>query len=257
VVSGAFAGLEEIVRKRLNRGTMGFRLGAAAAEPADGDDDLLPRVRAEDLIDYGFESEFIGRLPVVAVLGELSRDDLLEILRNPKSSVVLSKRRDFRAYGIDIEFEDDALERLADLAFEEHTGARGLVSAMEKVLLEYERRLPSAAVTSFTVTADVVADPVGQLHPLLASHSLRHFADTFEADHGIRLSFTAAAAAALKARAAEQGRTPAEVCAELFSDYGHGLKLLERTAFEIDEEVVRRPQECLNNMIRELYSSRR
>ena len=258
VMSGAFADLNEIIRKRMNRGTMGFRLAEVNAGPpvAEGDS-LWRQVRAEDLIEYGFESEFVGRLPVVAVLDTLTCQDLLEILRSPKSSVVLSKKRDFRAYGIDVDFEDEALELLAKHAFGEHTGARGLVSAVEKVLLEYERRLPSTAASSFTVTADVVADPDNQLQPLLASYSLHQFADTFESDHGTRLSFTDGAAAAIKSLAAEQGRPPAEVCAELFADYGHGLKLLGRTAFEIDEETVQRPQECLNTLIRELYSGNR
>ena len=257
VVSGAFSGLDDIIGKRLNRGTMGFRQADGDDVGAAADDgQLLTQVRAADLIEYGFESEFIGRLPVVAVLNELSREDLLEILRSPKSSVVLSKKRDFRAYGIDVDFEDEALQLLADLAHGEQTGARGLVSAVEKVLLEYERRLPSAAVSSFTVTAALVSDPDAQLQPLLADHSLRHFVDSFESDHGIRLAFTDGAAVALKAMAQKAGRPPADLCAELLADYGHGLKLLERTAFEIDEEIVRRPQESLNALIRDLYSKR-
>lgn len=257
VVSGAFAGLDDIIGKRLNRGTMGFRAAEASGDDALPDDDnSLRQVRAEDLIEYGFESEFIGRLPVVAVLDELSEDDLLEILRSPKSSVVLSKKRDFRAYGIEVDFEDEALQLLARLAHGEHTGARGLVSAVEKILLEYERRLPSAPVDSFTVTAGIVSDPDGQLRPLLASHSLHHFTESFKADHGIELSFTDAGAAAVKSMAATQDRSPAAVCSDLLADYGHGLKLLERTAFVIDEDIVNRPQECLNALIRELYSER-
>ena len=126
VVSGAFSGLEEIIRRRLNRGAMGFRQSAGdGAGPAADESALLGQVRAEDLLEYGFESEFIGRLPVVAVLEELSRDDLLEILRSPMSSVVLSKVRDFLAYGIELRFSDEALQLLADHALEERTGARG------------------------------------------------------------------------------------------------------------------------------------
>ena len=141
IVSGAFSGLDEIIGRRLNKGTMGFR---SQADPAHLDaDQLLSHVRAEDLIEYGFESEFIGRLPVIAVLHDLGPEDLLEILRNPKSSVILSKKRDFRAYDIEVEFADEALALLAERAHAEHIGARGLVSAIEKVLINYEKKLPS------------------------------------------------------------------------------------------------------------------
>ncbi|MFH1570624.1 MAG: AAA family ATPase [Gemmatimonadota bacterium] len=256
VVSGAFAGLDDIIGRRLNRGTMGFRLGEGEAGRVGADDSLLRQVRAEDLMEYGFESEFIGRLPVVAVLDELTRQDLLEILKNPKSSVVLSKKRDFRAYGIDLRIDDEALDLLAGMAFEEHIGARGLVSAVEKVLLHYERRLPSTGATSFTVTADVVRDPPGELQPLLANQSLHGFAALFAEEHGIRLTFTDGAAAAVKSLARERECTPAEVCTGLLSDYGHGLRLLELADFEVTEETVRRPQETLNELIRELYSKR-
>lgn len=255
VVSGAFGGLEDIIRRRLNRGAMGFQ----APEIGSGTgraDDVPPntQVRSEDLIEYGFESEFIGRLPVVAVLGELTRADLLEILRNPKCSVILSKKRDFRAYGIDIEFSDEALQVLAEMAYEEHTGARGLVSAIERVLLQYERRLPSAEVSGFTVTANVVRDPAKHLQPLLAEHSLRSYTERFAEEHGIGLVFDESARALVKEMANTRGQAPRELCAEIFSDYGHGLKLLELTEFRVTEEIVRQPQECLNELIKELYN---
>ena len=258
VVSGAFAGLEEIIRRRLNRGAMGFRL--SEGEGGDGavvdDSALLQKVRAEDLLEYGFESEFIGRLPVLAVLEELSRDDLLEILRSPMGSVVLSKVRDFLAYGIDLRISDEALELLADHAFEERTGARGLVSAVEKVLLDFECRLPSLDVDAFHVTPEVVEDPAGVLASLLAEHSIEAFRSGFENDHGIRFDFTAGALASLRDRAASEDRQPGEICAELFSDYGHGLKLLELDRFEITPEVLADPQRALDGMIRQLYGGK-
>ena len=255
VVSGAFAGLEEIIRRRLNRGAMGFRLSKEEGGGGAVVDDsaLLEEVRAEDLLEYGFESEFIGRLPVLAVLEELSRDDLLEILRSPMSSVVLSKVRDFLAYGIDLRISDEALQLLADRAFEERTGARGLVSAVEKVLLDFECRLPSLDLDAFHLTPEVVEDPAGVLARLLAEHSIEAFRSGFENDHGIRFEFTARALASLRDRAASEDRLPGEICAELFSDYGHGLKLLELDRFEITPEVLADPQKALDGMIRQLY----
>jgi endopeptidase Clp ATP-binding regulatory subunit ClpX len=255
VVSGAFAGLEEIIARRLNRGQMGFH--APAQTPAPTGDRLLAQVRAEDLIEYGFESEFIGRLPVVAVLDELGWADLLEILRNPKSSVVLAKKRDFRAYGIALHFTDEALQLLARRASEEHTGARALVSAIEKVLLQYERKLPSVKAPSLTVTAQVVEDPAGSLAELLFHHSLQRFSEGFLASHGIRLHFPPPALEELRRLALARKRSPEELCRELLADYGHGLRLIEEREFTVGPEVLLRPQETLNQLIKEFYGRRR
>ncbi len=257
VVSGAFAGLEEIIRQRLNRGAMGFRPPAADGAGVVVDDSaMLQQIRAEDLLEYGFESEFIGRLPVIAVLEELSRADLLEILRSPRSSVVLSKVRDFLAYGIDLQVSDEALQLLAYRAFDERTGARGLVSAVEKVLLDFECRLPSLDVDAFHLTPEVVEDPARVLERLVAESSIETFTSAFERDHGIRFEFTGPALACLRELATSEERLPGEICADLFSDYGHGLKLLELDRFEITPEVLADPQKSLDRMIRELYGGR-
>jgi ATP-dependent Clp protease ATP-binding subunit ClpX len=252
VVSGAFSGLDDIISRRLNKGNMGFQIETdELLEVATSN--LLRQVRALDLIEYGFESEFIGRLPVTAVLDELTRDDFLAILRSDNSSVILSKVRDFRAYGIELDFEDGALQRLADGAIEESTGARGIVSVVEKVLLDFECQLPSLDIESFTVTGDVVEDPHRTLEEFVVDHSLRAWCQAFERDHDIRLTFTPAAVQQLQRRAETAERLPGDLCAELFSDYGHGLKLLEKAMFEVTEEILVNPQESLNGMIRELY----
>jgi len=124
-------------------------------------------VTAEDLIKYGFESEFVGRLPVIAILDELTADDLYEILINPNNPIINSKKRDFRAYGIDIKFEDEALRLLADRAAQLKTGARGLVSVIERVLIQFEKRLPSTDIKEFVVTPEVVEHPEEELERLL------------------------------------------------------------------------------------------
>jgi ATP-dependent protease Clp ATPase subunit len=124
-MSGAFGGLEDIVKKRLNREGIGF---GAEIRSKDERADYLKQVKAEDLITYGFESEFIGRLPVTTVFEKLEVDDLYAILKNPNNPIVLGKKKDFKSYGIDIHFEDQALRDLAVKACEEKTGARGLRS---------------------------------------------------------------------------------------------------------------------------------
>ena len=165
IVSGAFNGLEKIIKERLAKQEIGFH-GRPRSKKADRE--FWRQVTAEDLIKYGFESEFIGRLPVIAVLEELTADDLYEILKNPNNPIIISKKRDFRAYGIDIKFEDEALRLLAQRAAKERTGARGLVSVIEKALIQFEKRLPSTEIKEFLVTPEVVEQPEKELARLLA-----------------------------------------------------------------------------------------
>jgi ATP-dependent Clp protease ATP-binding subunit ClpX len=164
IMSGAFTGLEDIIKKRLNRQEMGFR---AEIKSKDERIEYLQQIKSEDLIQYGFESEFIGRLPVVTVFEHLEVDDLYNILRNPKSPIIIGKKRDFKAYGIDLQFEDDSLRRIAENAFQERTGARGLISAVEKVLIKFEHILPSMEIRHLAVTGAMVDNPAGELGKIL------------------------------------------------------------------------------------------
>jgi ATP-dependent Clp protease ATP-binding subunit ClpX len=160
IMSGAFEGLSDIIKKRLKRQGIGFEADIHSSEM---DTDILKEVRAQDLIEFGFESEFIGRLPIIVVLDELTKDDLVEILENPNNPIVLSKKRDFMAYDIDIQFEDRALEKLAEIASQEKTGARGLVSAVERTLMPFEKHLPSTMIKRLLVTPELVEGPEQEL----------------------------------------------------------------------------------------------
>ena len=160
IMCGAFEGLPDIIKKRLKRQGLGFE---ADIHSSDEDMDLLKEVRAQDLIEFGFESEFIGRLPVIVVLDELTKDNLVEILKNPNNPIVLSKKRDFMAYDINIQFEDNALEKLSEMAAQEKTGARGLVSAAERTLMPFEKHLPSTDIKKLLVTPELVENPEQEL----------------------------------------------------------------------------------------------
>ncbi|RPJ08789.1 MAG: AAA family ATPase [Deltaproteobacteria bacterium] len=164
IMSGAFNGLEELIQKRLNREGLGF---GAEIRSRDEGAEFLDQVKAEDLIAYGFESEFIGRLPVIAIYERLEIEDLFAILKNPNNPIILGKKKDFKSYGIEIQFEDEALHALAVKAHAEKTGARGLVSAVEKVLLKFENRLPSTDIRRLVVTREMVEDPQRELERLL------------------------------------------------------------------------------------------
>jgi len=178
IMSGAFNGLEEIIKKRLNREGIGF---GAEIRSKDERAEYLKQVKAEDLIAFGFESEFIGRLPVTSVFEKLEIDDLYAILKNPNNPIILGKKKDFKSYGIDIQFEEEALYELAVKAYEEKIGARGLVSAVEKVLIKFEKRLPSTDIRKFVVTRAVVENPEQELKRLLQDPSNPEMLEKFEA----------------------------------------------------------------------------
>ncbi|TFH43751.1 MAG: ATPase, partial [Chrysiogenales bacterium] len=135
IVSGAFGGLEEMVNKRLNKQSIGFEKTRISGEERQ---EVLKKVRTEDLIEFGFESEFVGRLPVYVVLNALDVEGLYKILKNKHSTVVLGKKMDFRSYGIELDFSDEALRLLAEKAHSEKTGSRGLLSVFERVLIKFE-----------------------------------------------------------------------------------------------------------------------
>jgi endopeptidase Clp ATP-binding regulatory subunit ClpX len=165
IMSGAFTGLEKIISRRVIDQKIGF--GASVADPAR-EGDLLGRLKSEDLVQFGFESEFVGRLPVRAIFERLTEADLCDILKNPNNPIILGKKLDFAAYGIDVKFQTEALAVLAKRAFDENTGARGLVSAVENALLPFEKTLPSSTVTRFAVTRQVIDDPGPSLAQRLA-----------------------------------------------------------------------------------------
>src|SRR5512136_78260 len=178
IMSGAFNGLEELAKKRLNQEGIGF---GAEIRSKDERAEYLKQVKAEDLISYGFESEFIGRLPVTTVFEKLEIDDLYAILKNPNNPIILGKKKDFKSYGIDIQFEDGALYQLAVKAYEEKIGARGLVSAVEKILIKYEKRLPSTDIRQLVVTREMVEQPEEELKRLLQDPSDPDMLGKFEA----------------------------------------------------------------------------
>ena len=177
IMSGAFVDLPAIIRKRLNEKGIGF---GAPIKNATEDLDILLHVRSEDLIKYGFESEFVGRLPVRAIFENLTETDLFEILHNPNNPIMLGKKLDFAAYGIDIKFDENALKILAHIASEENTGARGLVSAVEGVLLPFEKKLPSTVIRKFPVTERVIRQPEETLAEMIAANDSDARHSTYE-----------------------------------------------------------------------------
>ena len=184
IMSGAFGPLSDIIKKRLQKQGIGFE---ADVKPVEIPWEIMKEVTSQDLVEFGFESEFVGRLPVIVVFDELTKDDLTEILKNPNNPVILSKRQDFRAYGIDIKFEEEALARIAEIAAKMKTGARGLVSAVEKVLIPFEKHLPSTDIKKLLVTPELVDDPETELKMLTENPESPERIERFEKMRNLEL----------------------------------------------------------------------
>jgi ATP-dependent Clp protease ATP-binding subunit ClpX len=142
ICGGAFDGLEKIIRNRSEKSGIGF--GAQISSPSDRSvGDLLRDAQPEDLIKFGLIPELVGRLPVAATLEELSQEALVEILVEPKNALIKQFRRLFSMEGVELEVRPDALQAIARRALKRHTGARGLRSIVEAVLLDIMYELPS------------------------------------------------------------------------------------------------------------------
>ncbi|MEP3430476.1 MAG: AAA family ATPase, partial [Roseibium sp.] len=141
ICGGAFAGLEKIISNRSQGSSIGF--GADVKDPDDRrTGEVLREVEPEDLLKFGLIPEFVGRLPVVATLEDLDNDALVEILTKPKNALVKQYQRLFEMENVNLEFREEALKAIADKAIERKTGARGLRSIMEGILLDPMFDLP-------------------------------------------------------------------------------------------------------------------
>ena len=168
IVSGAFSGLEDIIKKRLKMRTIGLVAGDQKGTEKVAEENLFAKVMTQDLINFGLEPEFIGRLPVHLSCHHLSVDDLFHILLDAKGSIIGQYVDSFAAYGITIKFEKSGLKRIAEMAYEEGTGARAFMSVLEKIFREFKFELPSSSVKSFKVTKALVNNPQKALKDILA-----------------------------------------------------------------------------------------
>ncbi|MBD0357726.1 MAG: ATP-dependent Clp protease ATP-binding subunit ClpX [Rubrobacter sp.] len=160
ICGGAFGGLEDVIRQRIGKRSIGFS-GDVDARLEEESDEILQNVQPEDLLKYGLIPEFVGRLPVISTLRSLSEEDLVRILTEPKNALVRQYRQFFRYDKVDLTFSEEALKAVAEQALERGTGARGLRSILETALLPTMYELPSRSdVAKCVVDADTVRDGV-------------------------------------------------------------------------------------------------
>ncbi|HIN90613.1 MAG TPA: ATP-dependent Clp protease ATP-binding subunit ClpX, partial [Porticoccaceae bacterium] len=165
ICGGAFAGLEKIIRDRSDKSGIGFTAEVRSKESEEQVGETLRRVEPEDLVKYGLIPEFVGRLPMIATLDELDLDALIRIIREPKNSLTKQYIKLFEMEGVDIQFREDALTAIARKAQERKTGARGLRSIMEVVLLDTMYKIPSLQNVSKVIIDAAVIE--GDSEPLL------------------------------------------------------------------------------------------
>lgn len=260
IVSGAFSGLEKIVSKRVLSGQIGFQVDERD-EVEDGE--LFKRLETQDFIEYGFEAEFIGRLPVRVVCEKLDRNDFVSIMKFSEGSILRQYEREFEAYGIHAHFDGSAIERVAELAEREDTGARALMTVLAEMLREFKFELPGTSVSELKVDAELIDNKEAVLAKY-REEGLRVdiekvrdevgiYAREFNTKHGVTMEFTEGAVMVLAELSSLQGRSVLQICRSKFKDYQFGLKLIQgnsgRDRFEITREAIEDADKFLSDMV--------
>ena len=269
IVSGAFDKLADIVKKRIDNSQIGF-----SSSPADFEDskyNFLRFVEASDLINFGFEPEFIGRLPVREICEPLSVEDLTNILLSSEGNILEQYRLDFKGYGLDLKIDEKAIREIAQRAHSEKTGARGLMTVLEQAFRNFKFELPSTAVKSFSVTSDTIKDPGKALDELLKQNEdaqrevmkddITAFTKRFKDDHDLALEFEEEACKALIDESLHSKKTIRALCEEKFCDFEHGLKIIFRNSgedsFSISKAIVEDPDKELSQMVVASFDERK
>ena len=269
IISGAFTGMEKIIKKRMHQSRIGFN--AEIASQTDETSQYFEGVTPKDFIDFGFEPEFIGRLPVHVICNELAVDDLFYILKHSEGSIIRQYENAFRAYGITVLFSDKGLRRIAEKAIEQKTGARALMTVCEKVLRNYKFELPSTGTNEFVVTDTVVEDPDAELKRIIKDtdynrnmvmyEQVRRYEAQYEIDHQLQIQFDGEATALICERAISEEKSIEQICHVLLESYQHGLNLIKQntgqSTFTFPKEVVENPDQVLEEWIRGSYTTKR
>ncbi|MDB4474099.1 AAA family ATPase [Opitutaceae bacterium] len=265
IVSGAFDKLATTIKKRVQSTSIGF---ASKVEDVDTpDSDFLRHAQSRDIIEYGMEPEFVGRLPVRVACQSLTSDDLEEILQTSEGSILQQYRADFAGYKIDFDISADAVTEVAQRAQQENTGARGLMTVLEQTFRNFKFELPSTGIRSFKIDAETVRDPETKLRGLLEENAsdqrdvlraeVQAFADRFHETHGFELHFGEDAITALIEQSLDRDKTIRALCEDRFHNFHHGLLLLAKNEpdrkFEITAEVVADPEKAISQWVVERF----
>ncbi len=181
ICGGAFAGLDKIIRDRSEKGGIGFAAEVRSKDLEQKTGETLRDVEPEDLVKYGLIPEFVGRLPMIATLDELDLDALVRILKEPRNALIKQYQKLFEMEGVEIQFRDEALKAVAQRAKERKTGARGLRSIMESVLLDTMYKIPSMEKVSKVIIDSAAIN--GDSEPLLVYENREQQSRTATEEH--------------------------------------------------------------------------
>lgn len=240
IVSGAFAKLPEKIAKRLGKAHIGFAQGEVSDVSSMDNGALMRQMNTKDLVDYGFEPEFIGRLPVRVALDELGVNELEQILGNVENGVLEQYIEDFAGYGVKLKFKKEALHEIACRAYEEKTGARGLMTVLERLFRDFKYELPSMSVDKLCVSKELVIDPSSALQELKVAQEemekqkalaiwkalVDQFLVEFKSLYGVSLELTDDAYEYLFGRRNKSKLSWEMFLQEHFKDVQHGMLLL-------------------------------
>ena len=267
IMSGAFNELSDIIEKRLNWKSIGFSMEDRNQQrPID----LLNQITPQDFIDFGFEPEFIGRIPIHVACEDLEAEDLYYILKNSEGSIIKQYEQSFQAYNVEAMFSDASLHQIAVLAHHHKTGARALMTVCEKVLRDYKFELPSSPIKEFSVTKEMVNDPKAELEKIMTNQEynsrlvfqerIRRYEEDFQEKHKMKIQFDQDATEMIYERFIRNQRDPQKICDEILESYQHGLNLIKQNTgksdFTFTKSVVENPDEVLEGWIRESYNEK-
>ncbi len=268
IMSGAFDRLPEIIQKRVGTGPIGFVQGQQQEKAHEGE--WLHDVQTRDFISYGFEPEFIGRLPVRVVCDGLSVDDLEAVMQQSEGSILRQYQRDFAGYGITVDFARQAIREVAERAYAEKTGARGLMTVLEKTLRDYKFELPSTMCRALPVTADMIRTPDVCLQDLLKNAGdsrlqdltveLEAFLAAFEKDHGITLQVSKSVAEQLVKDCLAASQTLAQYWQAHFADMEYGFRLLAtntgKKKYRLTKQFMQDPGKTLSDWVAKSFAQK-
>jgi ATP-dependent Clp protease ATP-binding subunit ClpX len=268
IVSGAFGRLAEDVKKRISASQIGF--AGRSADDLD-ESEFLRQATTKDFITYGFEPEFVGRLPVRVVFDALSANDLEQIMVSSEGNVLDQYRHDFEGYGIEFHMDDEAIREIAERAHEEKTGARGLMTVLERLFRDYKYELPSTAIRNFDVTKRTVEEREAALAEILEQKDsakrealrddVKRFADDFQERHGIKLTFAKDALEAVVDKCLEEDRTVRGFTEHHLKDLEYAIKLITRnsgkSSFSVTRRLIDNPADELARRVADSFKAAR
>lgn len=267
IFSGAFDKLSEIIKRRVDQGMIGFNVMPTTDESEMSA--YLHQVQTQDFIQYGFEPEFIGRIPIRVACDSLKKEDLARILTDAECSILKQYQDDFSGYQIDMEITHEAIDEIAAQAEQEKTGARGLMTIFEKILRNFKFELPSSGIHFFEVNTDTVTHPEEALKKLLLDNQglmneqritdIHSYEANFQKENNIGITFTSDAIQELIRQSIMNDKPILSLCQSLFKDLAYGLKMVARNTnketFTLDKDFVQDPQKTISQWIVKSFKS--